>query len=108
MSPAGTVLSAPSTVSNVINTQSIRDGRVYIEIEALGGATTIDVEAQIAEVNDAAKFTTVKAVANPFLAAGRQVIALEEHEIGAFLRLKYVPDAGAATANAKLEGKEGV
>ena len=76
MSPAGTVLSAPSTVSNVINTSSIRDGRVYVEIEALVGATTIDVEAQIAEENTAAKFVTVKTVANPFTAASMSIFAL--------------------------------
>ena len=108
LSPAGTVLSAPQTFSNAINVESLRDARVFVEIEDMDIATTIDVEVQIAEVNTAAKFVTVKTIGSAFTAAGRKVVALEEHEVGKFLRLRYVPDAGAATANAKIEGKQGV
>ncbi len=108
LSPAGTVLTAPQTFSNVINVEAIRDARVFIELEALGGATSIDVEVQIAEVNTAAKFVTVKTIGSAFTGTGRKVVALEEKEVGKFVRLRYVPDAGAATVNAVIEGKQGI
>lgn len=108
LSPAGTVISAPSTVSNAINVDAIRDARVFVELEALGGASTVDVEVQIAEVNTPALFVTVKTVGSAFTAAGRKVVTLDPKEVGKFIRLKYIPDAGAATVNAKIEGKQGL
>ena len=107
LSPAGTVSTPTETFSNVINTDAGRDARIYVELEALNGATELDVQAQIAEVSDPTKFVAVKGVANPFTAPGRQVISLAEQEVGKFLRLRYIPDAGAPTLNAILETKEG-
>ena len=108
LSPAATAISTPSTLSNVINVDSLRDARIFIELEGLGAATSVDVEAQIAEENTSAKFVTVQTIGSAFTTTGRKVITLEEKKVGKFLRLKYVPNGAGATVNAKVEGKQGV
>lgn len=105
-SPTGTVITAAQSAnSNAVSAEAAQDGRVYVNVATLAGGTTLDVEVHIS--HDGTDYAKVAAF-NQITTTGVHVLALDRHQLGSKVRLKYTAGAaGNVTLGAKFEKKQG-
>jgi len=106
LTPSGAI-GAGESFSNSVKTEAARDARVFVDVTAIAGGATLDVQVQISPDNTT-WFDAEGGAFNQIVAVGSSVLAMAEEKISTWLRLKYNRAGGAITASAKLEVKQGV